>query len=116
MTPTGGADMTFDLACYFDGAQAVLAAAEDGRTLEDPPYVRNKNPKVFHFDVWDEAQVDTYMGGGPFSTWFETLAVDDGCSPSTDFHACPLWVMIDQDGTAFYLFGLLPEWSGDGKG
>lgn len=116
MTPTGGADMTFDLACYFEGDQADLAAAEDGRTVEEPPYVRNQNPKVFHFDVWDEAQVDSYMGGGPFSTWFVTVPADDGCSPSTGYHACPLWVMIDSAGDAFYLFGLLPEWSGDGRG
>jgi hypothetical protein len=116
MTPSGSADMTFDLACYFEGVQAVLAAAEDGRTLEDPPYVRNQNPLVFHFSVWNGAQVDDHMGGGPFSTWFVTLPADNGCSPSTGFHACPLWVMIDSAGTAYYVFGLLPEWSGDGRG
>jgi hypothetical protein len=55
------------------------------------------------------------MGGGPFSTWFETLSTEDGCSPGTGFHACPLWVMIDDAGVAFYLYGLLPEWSGDGR-
>ena len=114
----GLAIITFDLSCYFDGAEADLAAAEDGHPLplEFYPYIRNRNPKVFDLVVSAGALVeDIFMGTVPFGTWAAGVAPDSGCSAATGYGACPVWVRIT-GGEAVSLYGMLPEWAGDGRG
>ncbi|MFZ0624859.1 MAG: hypothetical protein WAN34_00015 [Acidimicrobiia bacterium] len=63
------ASITFDLACWFSGDAAVLAAAEDGE--ESPPpndyYVRNQNPQTREVAVDPGATVVWYLTGDPAS-------------------------------------------------
>jgi hypothetical protein len=110
------ASLVLDLACYFDGPNADLAAAADGRPtpVESPPYVRNQNPKIFALNLDAAATVDSFMGGS-FTAWFTALPADNGCSAASGFSACPLWVHI-QGGFVTMVYGVLPEWSGDGRG
>jgi hypothetical protein len=58
----------FDLACWFTGEAAVIAAAEDG--AEPPPndyYVRNENPQLRSLSVFAETEVTWYPTGDPAS-------------------------------------------------
>jgi len=62
----GDAELTFDLACFFTGEAAVVAAAEDGE--ESPPpndyHVRNANDLLRTFEVSADASVTWYPDGG----------------------------------------------------
>jgi hypothetical protein len=65
----------FDLACWFTGEAAVMAAAEDGG--ETPPndyYVRNENPQVRSLSVSAETEVIWYPTGDPASEVTATFA------------------------------------------
>lgn len=59
--------LEFDLACWFTGDAAVLAAAEDGE--ESPPpndyYVRNANPETRDVPVASDIEVVFYPDGDP---------------------------------------------------
>ena len=59
--------LEFDLACWFTGDGAVLAAAEDGE--ESPPpndyYVRNANPETRDVPVGSDIEVVFYPDGDP---------------------------------------------------
>lgn len=116
-TGGGSTQVSFDLACWFDGAQADLAAAEDGRPtpVEFPPYLRNQNPKVFDFTVAPSAVVHLFGGDVAFTTWQGSLAAGDGCSTTSGYSACAVMVTIT-GGVAVEFSEPLPEWSGDGRG
>ena len=43
VTESSGSDITFDLACFFFGNAATVAATADGIVLDDPYYVRNQS-------------------------------------------------------------------------
>jgi hypothetical protein len=112
--------IVFDLSCYFDGDDAELAATEDAYPhlpLEFTPYIRNQNPKVFDVPVSATATVEDHNLGGtvPFLDWVAAVSSDSGCSASSGFAACPIWVRID-DGAAVLLYGILMEWAGDDRG
>ena len=110
--------LTFDLTCHFDGGQAEPAAIQDGHPvpLEFTPYIRNQNPKVFDIPVSGVAVVEDYLLGTlAFPDWIAALSPDNGCSAGTGYAACPLWVRIT-GGEAVLLYGILPEWAGDGRG
>jgi len=71
-SPSG---IEFDLACWFTGEAAVLAAAEDG--AEPPPnnyYVRNENPQIRSLSVSAETDVTWYPTGDPASEVTATFA------------------------------------------
>jgi hypothetical protein len=57
----------FDLACWFSGEGAEIAAAEDGE--ESPPpndyYVRNQNPMLRGLAVASDTPVRWYLSGDP---------------------------------------------------
>ncbi len=63
--------MDFDLACWFSGDAAVLAAAEDGD--ESPPpndyHIRNANPAVRTLDVSPDVEVEWMAFWGDPSTY-----------------------------------------------
>jgi hypothetical protein len=90
------AEVRVDLACWFSGEQAALAATEDGE--ESPPpndyYVRNENPALRTLPVAPGATVRWYpelgdpnspvttpypdwsaarAGGGVFGVWITTV-------------------------------------------
>lgn len=71
-----GRRVEFDLACWFTGAAAEAAAAEDG--AESPPpndyYVRNVNPLVRTLDVADGTMVEWYPDFDPLLA--ETVSFD----------------------------------------
>jgi len=109
-----------DLACYFDGDHAEPAAVEDAYPhlpLEFAPYVRNQVAKVFEIPVSAAAMVEDFMleEAVDFTQWISTVSAERGCSASTDFAACPIWMRIDQ-GEAVLLYGILMEWAGDDRG
>ena len=92
---TGGID--FDLACWFNGEAAALAAAEDGK--ESPPpndyYVRNGNPGLRFLAVAEGAAVTWLPNPGdpsteetvPYSDWLVERA-------SRDFQP-GVWLTVD---------------------
>ena len=63
-------EVEFDLACWFSGDAAVMAASEDG--AESPPpndyYVRNENETVRVLAVGDSAEVEYLANGGDPNT------------------------------------------------
>jgi hypothetical protein len=63
----GDESLAFDLACWFTGDGAILAAAEDGE--ESPPpndyYVRNANPETRSVPVASDIEVVFYPDGDP---------------------------------------------------
>lgn len=69
--------LEFDLACWFTGDAAVLAAAEDGE--ESPPpndyYVRNANPETRDVPVASEVEVVFYPDGDPTNE--DTVSYDE---------------------------------------
>jgi hypothetical protein len=72
---TSPSGIEFDLACWFTGEAAVVAAAEDG--AEPPPndyYVRNENPQVRSLSVSGETEVIWYPTGDPSSEIMVTFA------------------------------------------
>jgi hypothetical protein len=62
-----GNGIAFDLACWFTGDAAAVAAAEDGE--ESPPpndyYVRNQNPKLRDLTVPANTPIRWYLSGDP---------------------------------------------------
>lgn len=75
-----GTAIEFDLACWFTGEAAAIAAAEDGE--ESPPpndyYVRNDDPLVRSLPVSPDVEVTWYPTGDPtsevtvaFSEWID---------------------------------------------
>lgn len=66
--------MDFDLACWFSGDAAVIAAAEDGE--ESPPpndyHIRNANPALRTLDVAPDVEVEWMAFWGDPST-YETV-------------------------------------------
>ncbi|MEX1279915.1 MAG: hypothetical protein AB1Z55_04280 [Acidimicrobiia bacterium] len=62
--------MDFDLACWFSGDAAVLAAAEDG--AESPPpndyHIRNENPALRTLTVAPSTEVESFATSGDPST------------------------------------------------
>ncbi len=72
---TSPSGIEFDLACWFTGEAAVVAAAEDG--AEPPPndyYVRNENPQIRSLSVSAETEVIWYPTGDPASEVMVTFA------------------------------------------
>ena len=92
---TGGID--FDLACWFNGQAAALAAAEDGK--ESPPpndyYVRNGNPGLRFLAVAEGAAVTWLPNPGDPSTE-ETVPYSDWLAEraSRDFQP-GVWLTVD---------------------
>ncbi len=92
---TGGID--FDLACWFNGEAAALAAAEDGK--ESPPpndyYVRNGNPGLRFLAVAEGAAVTWLPNPGDPSTE-ETVPYSDWLAEraSRDFQP-GVWLTVD---------------------
>ena len=115
----GDGTIVFDLACHFEGAEADKAATEDAYAfmpLEFYPYIRNQNPRTFTIPMAAGATVDDFMlGTNPYVLWVPMIDPESGCSFATGYRACPLWVRI-QGGEGVHLYGLLPEWAGDGRG
>ena len=75
VTSASQSGVEFDLACWFTGAAAVEAAAEDG--AESPPndyYVRNDNPQIRSLPVSSETEVIWYPTGDPASEVTVTFA------------------------------------------
>jgi hypothetical protein len=109
--------VSLDLACWFDGAQADVAATYDGRPspVEFRPYIRNQNPLVFDVIVAPGAIVRLFGGDVTFAAWVASLTPDDGCSAASGYRACILQVTI-VGGQAVQFSEPLPEWSGDGRG
>jgi hypothetical protein len=78
--------ISFDLACFFSGDAAVVAAAEDG--AESPPpndyYVRNQNETLRQLDIAATVPVTWYPTGDPqdiaageFSEWIGHLSQEE---------------------------------------
>ncbi|MGB8360349.1 MAG: hypothetical protein WCE80_03020 [Acidimicrobiia bacterium] len=76
------AGITFDLACFFTGDSAALAATEDGVEWSVPPeyYVRNESPQASVLTVASDTPVRWYVSGalsdhrdGTFREWIEFL-------------------------------------------
>ncbi len=67
-------EFDFDLACWFSGEAAVVAAAQDGR--ESPPpndyYVRNTSANVRVLRVGDDTPVSWYPSSGDPTTGTDT--------------------------------------------
>lgn len=63
----GATEIEFDLACWFFGDAATLAAAEDGALSppENSYYVRNDNPMLRTITVAGITTVDRLIGGSP---------------------------------------------------
>ena len=116
-TIAGTTHTTLDLACWFDGAQADVAAAHDGRStpVEFHPYIRNQNPLVFDVIVAPGAIVKLFGGDVAFASWVASLTPDNGCSAASGYAACIVKVTI-LGGQAVEFSEPLPEWSGDGRG
>ncbi|NLG21563.1 MAG: hypothetical protein GX555_09080 [Actinomycetales bacterium] len=77
----GGDEIEFDLACWFFGEEATLAAAEDGHESPDNDYyVRNQSDLTFDLSVVSDATVTFYPGDpgdgqeGDVSTWLAARA------------------------------------------
>jgi hypothetical protein len=90
--------MDFDLACWFTGEAAGVAAAEDG--AESPPpngyYVRNNDSTVRSLEVGSAAEVVWYPNFGDPST---EAAIGYGewvaAWPSRGLPAIGVWVTVD---------------------
>ena len=78
--------ISFDLACWFNGDDAIVAAAEDGE--ESPPpndyHVRNENTLIRDLDVDPSIPVTWYLSGDPndaetgeFEAYADALATRD---------------------------------------
>lgn len=102
-----GADsLEFDLACFFSGEAAALAAAEDG--AESPPpndyYVRNANDQIRAVDVDPATEVLWYPNVGdpttgrtdPYATW----VAEGGQETEGRTGAFPLGVWLTVEGGA----------------
>lgn len=86
VTETSADELEFDLACWFTGADAVAAAAEDG---EEPPpndyYVRNQNDLIRVIAAATDAEVTWYPDFGDptseatttYADWIELIADRD---------------------------------------
>ena len=110
-------EVMFDLACHFDQAQADIAAANDGypTPLEFYPYVRNQNPLVFVLTIDPNAVHEDWQGNvQPFADWVNSIPPDTGCSDTTNYDACALWIEVEGT-TLTRVEDPLPEWSGDGR-
>ncbi|KAB7745714.1 hypothetical protein GA707_07380 [Nostocoides sp. F2B08] len=83
-----------DIACWFIGEDAVIAAEEDG--AESPPpndyYVRNENPDTTTVDIAPDAVAVFYPTGSPDG---ETGTVADLVSASEDRGGYPYGVWIE---------------------
>jgi len=94
----GGGMITFDLACFFTGAAAEAAAAEDGQEAFDF-YIRNLNPVTYPVPVAADARV-----------WYVDMLSGDVSSPTEiplaawphpdSFQACPgehcsVWLYVN---------------------
>ncbi|CAN5782151.1 hypothetical protein BH23ACT5_BH23ACT5_16980 [soil metagenome] len=75
-------EIDFDLACWFSGEAAEMAAAGDGTEVNNDYYVRNVNPQIREIDVADDAVVVWLTNlGSPqdtqetdFATWLTARA------------------------------------------
>ncbi len=91
-----GTVLTFDLACWFTGEDAVLAAKQDG--AEEPPndyYVRNQNPATRTLQATADTEVVWYPQlGDPASETTSTFAEWDAAKDERG--AMPgIWVVIE---------------------
>lgn len=70
--PVGTSSLQFDLACFYTGGNAALAASEDG--AESPPpndyYIRNNNPALRSVPIDSSTvyRITSTMGGGDLVT------------------------------------------------
>jgi hypothetical protein len=89
--------LDFDLACWFSGDGAILAAAEDGE--ESPPpndyYIRNVNPQLRTIPVAATADVSWLPNSGDPSTQTTVPYADwlAGRAARTDYQP-GIWVTI----------------------
>ena len=94
---TATASLEFDLACWFGGDGAILAAAEDGE--ESPPpndyYIRNVNPQLRTIPVASDATVSWLPSSGDPSTQTTVPYADwlVGRAARTDYQP-GIWVTI----------------------
>ena len=96
---TSADEIEFDLACWFTGDAAALAAAEDGE--ESPPpndyYVRNVNPAVRLVSVSDDATVTWLTNPGDPSTEEETSYADWTTGRDARDYQPGVWLTIEGD-------------------
>ena len=87
--------ISFDLACWFTGDDAVVAAAEDGE--ESPPpndyYVRNENTLIRDLDVDPSIPVTWYLSGDPNDAETGEYEAYAGVLATREF-SLGLWVTI----------------------
>lgn len=89
-------DFEFDLACWFTGDPAALAAAEDGE--ESPPpddyYIRNVNPQLRTIPVASDAEVSWLPNSGDPSTQTTVSYADWLTGRATRDYQPGVWVTI----------------------
>jgi hypothetical protein len=90
----------FDLACWFSGDAADLAAAEDGEESPAPNgyYIRNVNPQVRTVDVSPTVEVLAMANIGDPATE-GPMAFDDWVALRVDDAEVPMdvWVVVEDD-------------------
>lgn len=97
-------EIEFDLACWFNGEAAAVAAAEDGK--ESPPpndyYVRNDNPGLRPLAVADGAAV-TWLPNPADPTTEETVPYPEWLAGRTSRDFQPgVWLTVD-DGAIVHI-------------
>ena len=77
--------------------------------------MRNQNPLVFTPAIDANALHEDWQGNfQSFLSWATSQPADTGCSDTTNYSACALWIEIS-GGDLVKVYDPLPEWAGAGR-